>query len=114
MPVGLGRCRIPSHQHGNPHATFFVADAAAIPLEELGPKLEHDASFRARQYRRGRAGGRGKAPAARLGARRRPEPGLRSGACAALVAASRPRLVRRQAEVILDAARSRRMLRDGT
>ena len=28
---------------GNPHATFFVADAADIDLATLGPVLEHDA-----------------------------------------------------------------------
>ena len=34
------------HQHvGNPHATFFVDDLAAIPITELGPKLEHDPFF---------------------------------------------------------------------
>ncbi len=30
---------------GNPHATFFVPDIAAIPIERLGPRLEHDAIF---------------------------------------------------------------------
>lgn len=30
---------------GNPHAVFFVADAAAIDLEKLGPKLEHHPLF---------------------------------------------------------------------
>lgn len=30
---------------GNPHATFFVPDIAAIPIEHLGPLLEHDAIF---------------------------------------------------------------------
>ena len=30
---------------GNPHATFFVADADAVPLDRLGPKLEHHALF---------------------------------------------------------------------
>ncbi len=30
---------------GNPHATFFVADAEAIDLAALGPVLEHDKLF---------------------------------------------------------------------
>ncbi len=30
---------------GNPHAVFFVDDAAAIDLEQLGPALEHDPLF---------------------------------------------------------------------
>lgn len=30
---------------GNPHAVFFVADAAAVDLERLGPSIEHDPLF---------------------------------------------------------------------
>jgi diaminopimelate epimerase len=30
---------------GNPHATFFVPDLAAIPIAEIGPLLEHDKLF---------------------------------------------------------------------
>lgn len=30
---------------GNPHAVFFVDDVAAIPIETLGPELEHDPIF---------------------------------------------------------------------
>jgi diaminopimelate epimerase len=30
---------------GNPHAVFFVDDVAAIPIETLGPELEHDPLF---------------------------------------------------------------------
>ncbi|MEO9190676.1 MAG: diaminopimelate epimerase [Acetobacteraceae bacterium] len=30
---------------GNPHATFFVPDAASVPIETLGPRLEHDPLF---------------------------------------------------------------------
>ncbi len=30
---------------GNPHATFFVADAEAVDLAALGPRLEHDPLF---------------------------------------------------------------------
>jgi diaminopimelate epimerase len=30
---------------GNPHAVFFVADADAVPLAVLGPRIEHDPAF---------------------------------------------------------------------
>jgi diaminopimelate epimerase len=30
---------------GNPHATFFVDDVAAVPMETLGPALEHHRDF---------------------------------------------------------------------
>ena len=30
---------------GNPHLVFFVPDAREVPLEELGPKIEHDPAF---------------------------------------------------------------------
>jgi diaminopimelate epimerase len=30
---------------GNPHLVFFVADVAAIPLDELGPRIESDPLF---------------------------------------------------------------------
>jgi diaminopimelate epimerase len=30
---------------GNPHAVFFVADAAAVALEEIGPTIENDPVF---------------------------------------------------------------------
>ena len=30
---------------GNPHLVFFVAEAGAVPLEVLGPKIEHDPAF---------------------------------------------------------------------
>src|SRR5258707_1546577 len=46
MPVGLGPLKDPVGTNmGNPHATFFVDDVAAIPLAELGPQLEHDRFF---------------------------------------------------------------------
>jgi diaminopimelate epimerase len=46
MPVGLGPLQDPVGTNvGNPHATFFVDDLAAIPITELGPKLEHDPFF---------------------------------------------------------------------
>jgi diaminopimelate epimerase len=88
---------------GNPHATFFVEDAAVVDLAALGPRLERDPLFpeganigvaqalsparlRFRVWERGagitRACG--------------------SGACAALVAAARRGLTQRKAEVVLD------------
>ena len=88
---------------GNPHATFFVADAEAIDLARLGPALEHDPLFLER---------------ANIGVATLRDPGhirLRvwergagitracgSGACAALVAACRRGLAGRAAEVALD------------
>lgn len=30
---------------GNPHAVFYCEDVAAIPLEQIGPKIEHHPSF---------------------------------------------------------------------
>jgi diaminopimelate epimerase len=88
---------------GNPHATFFVADAAAIDLAALGPLLEHHALFperanigvaelvapdrlRLRVWERG------------VGITR----ACGTGACAAVVAASRRGLTGRTAEVVLE------------
>ena len=88
---------------GNPHATFFVPDAEAIDLASLGPRLEHDKLFperanigvatvldrgriRLRVWERG------------VGITR----ACGTGACAALVAASRRGLTGRRAKVMLD------------
>ena len=88
---------------GNPHATFFVADAEAVDLAALGPPLEHDPLFperanigvaqvlgpdrlRLRVWERG-AG---------------ITPACGTGACAALVAANRRGLTGRRAAVIAD------------
>jgi diaminopimelate epimerase len=30
---------------GNPHVVFFVDDLGAVPIEELGPRIENDAAF---------------------------------------------------------------------
>ena len=30
---------------GNPHVVFFVSDAGAVPLDELGPRIENDPVF---------------------------------------------------------------------
>jgi diaminopimelate epimerase len=104
MPVGLGPLQDPVGTNmGNPHATFFVADAAAIPLSELGPKLEHDRFFPERanigvaellgeDKLRLRVWERGAGVTLACG----------SGACAAVVAASRRGLVQRTAEVVLE------------
>ena len=63
---------------GNPHAVFFVDDAEAVPLAELGPAARDRSPVpRARQHRGRRGAGPAHDPAARLGARRRAHPGLR-------------------------------------
>jgi diaminopimelate epimerase len=88
---------------GNPHATFFVTDLAAVPIQQLGPTLEHHGLFpehanigfaqvltpdriRLRVWERGA--------------------GLTlacgSGACAALINAHRRGLTHRHATVLLD------------
>jgi diaminopimelate epimerase len=88
---------------GNPHATFFVADAEAIDLAALGPRLEHDGLFPERAnigvaavLDRGRirfrVWERGAGITRACG----------TGACAALVAAHRRGLTGRQAIVALD------------
>ena len=88
---------------GNPHATFFVADAEAIDLAALGPKLEHDPLFPERanigvatvkggEHIRLRVWERGAGITRACG----------TGACAALVAANRRELSGRHATVALD------------
>ena len=104
MPVGLGPLQDPVGTNiGNPHATFFVDDLAAIPIEELGPKLERDRFF----PERANIGVAQKLGDGRLRLRVWERgTGLTlacgSGACAALVAASRRGLVNRKAEVVVD------------
>ncbi len=88
---------------GNPHATFFVADVAALDVAALGPALEHAALFperanigfaqvlsptRIRLRVWERAAGLTRA--------------CGSGACAALVNAARRGLTGRQASVVVD------------
>jgi diaminopimelate epimerase len=88
---------------GNPHATFFVPDAQAIDLAALGPRLEHDKLFPERANI-GVAtvldGGRIRLHVWERGAGITRACG--TGACAALVAASRRNLTGRRANVILD------------
>lgn len=91
---------------GNPHAVFFVEDAAAVDLETHGPVLEHHAMFpeftnveaaqvlspseiRVRVWERG------------VGITQ----ACGTGACATLVAASARGLTGRQADVVLDGGR---------
>src|SRR5258708_5154611 len=102
LPLGLGPLQDPVGTNmGNPHATFFVDHPDAIPLAELGPKLEHDRLFPERanigvaqlvgeDRLRLRVWERGAGITLACG----------SGACAALVAANRRGLVKRHAEVI--------------
>lgn len=50
MPVGWteGECSLDNPMAvnvGNPHAVFFVDDADAVPLETIGPVIEHDPLF---------------------------------------------------------------------
>jgi diaminopimelate epimerase len=104
MPVGIGPLQDPVGTNmGNPHATFFVDDAEAIPLAELGPKLERDRFFPERANigvaqllgegrLRLRVWERGAGITLACG----------SGACAAVVAASRRGLVQRKADVVLE------------
>jgi diaminopimelate epimerase len=102
--IAVGPLRAPACTNiGNPHATFFVADADAIDLAALGPLLEHDKLFPERanigvatvagpDRIRLRVWERGAGLTRACG----------SGACAALVAAHRRGLCGRQAAVTLD------------
>jgi diaminopimelate epimerase len=116
MPVGLGPLQDPVGTNmGNPHATFFVDDLAAIPLGELGPRLEHDRFFPERAnigvvqpLGDGRLRLRVWERAAGLTL------ACGSGACAAVVAASRRGLVDRKADVLLqEGTLTIEWLRDG-
>lgn len=88
---------------GNPHAVFFVPDAEAVPLAELGPQLEHNPLFPeranigivqvlSRSRLRFRVWERGTGITRACG----------SGACAAIVAAVRRDLAEREATILLD------------
>jgi diaminopimelate epimerase len=116
MPVGAGPLQDPvGTSMGNPHATFFVDDLDSIPLAELGPRLEHDPFFPERAnigVAQVIAPGRMKLRVWERGA------GLTlacgSGACAAVVAASRRGLVDRKADVLLqEGTLTIEWLRDG-
>jgi diaminopimelate epimerase len=46
MPVGWEELAGPAAVNvGNPHVVFFVGDCDAVPLERLGPEIEHDPLF---------------------------------------------------------------------
>lgn len=104
LPLAAGPLADPAAcSMGNPHATFFVDDLAAIPIASLGPELEHAPIFPARANigfvqvltparLRLRVWERGAGLTLACG----------SGACAALVNAARRGLAARQAEVIVD------------
>lgn len=88
---------------GNPHAVFFVDDVAAVPLEALGPKIEHHPLFPERtnvevvqvlssDKIRMRVWERGVGITQACG----------TGACAAAVAAVRRGLTGRRVRVLLD------------
>jgi len=88
---------------GNPHATFFVDDVEALPIDTLGPALECDPLFperanigfaevRGPERLRLRVWERGAGLTLACG----------SGACAALVNAHRRGLVARRATVVVD------------
>jgi diaminopimelate epimerase len=88
---------------GNPHVIFFVNDVRAVPIESLGPKIEHDPLFpqrvnvgfaevRSSKQIRLRTWERGTGLTKACG----------TGACAAVVAANRQGRTDRTVEVIAD------------
>lgn len=88
---------------GNPHVVFFVNDVRAVPIETLGPKIEHDplfperanvgfAEIRSREQIRLRVWERGTGLTKACG----------TGACAAVVAAHRQDRADRKVEVLVD------------
>jgi diaminopimelate epimerase len=88
---------------GNPHATFFVADVGAVDIAALGRQLERDKLFPQRaNIGVAQVLGRDKI---RLRVWERGAgltPACGTGACAALVAATRRGLTGRTAEIIAD------------
>lgn len=104
LPLSLGGLADPvAVNMGNPHAVFFVDDVAAIPIEALGPQLEHDPLFpeqanigiaqvTGENTLRLRVWERGAGLTLACG----------SGACAAAVAAHRRGLTGRQVRITVD------------
>ena len=46
LPLGWDELEAPAAVNvGNPHVVFFVPDCSAVPLERLGPEIEHDPVF---------------------------------------------------------------------
>jgi diaminopimelate epimerase len=88
---------------GNPHVVFFVPDAEAAPVAEVGPMIEHHRLFPARVnvgFAEIKSAGRIRLRVWERGAGLTRACG--TGACAALVAAHRRRLCARAAVVELD------------
>lgn len=88
---------------GNPHVVFFVNDVRAVPIENLGPKVEHDPMFpervnvgfaevRSLEQMRLRVWERGAGLTKACG----------TGACAAVVAAHRQGRTGRKVDVLVD------------
>jgi diaminopimelate epimerase len=114
LPLAVGPLREPAAANvGNPHAVFFVDDAEAVPLAELGPRIEHHPLFPERanvevaqvlapDRIRLRVWERGAGVTRACG----------SGACAAVAAAHRRGLAARTADVILDGGLLRVAWRD--
>jgi diaminopimelate epimerase len=104
LPLALGPVSDPvATSMGNPHATFFVDDLAAIPVSELGPRLETHPLFPERAnigFAQIAGNDRIRLRVWERGAGLTPACG--SGACAALVAAARRGLTGRKAEIVLD------------
>ncbi|HEX2885129.1 diaminopimelate epimerase [Vineibacter terrae] len=104
LPLALGPVADPvGTSMGNPHATFFVDDLAAVPVSTLGPQLETHKLFPERAnigFAQITGENRIRLKVWERGA------GLTlacgSGACAALVAAARRGLAGRKADVIVD------------
>ncbi len=103
LPVGWEELEQPTAVNvGNPHAVFFVDDCDAVPLDRLGPMIEHDplfpqrvnvgvATVESRDAMRLRVWERGAGLTRACG----------TGACAAAVAAMRRGLVDREVTVTL-------------
>jgi diaminopimelate epimerase len=102
--LALGPLRDPvAISMGNPHAVFFVDDVEVIPIETLGPQLEHDRLFperanigiaqvAGRDRLRLRVWERGAGLTRACG----------TGACAAAVAAHRRGLAGRRVAIVVD------------
>ncbi len=99
---------------GNPHVVFFVNDVRAVPIDTLGPKIEHDALFpqrvnagfaevRSPEQVRLRVWERGAGLTKACG----------TGACAAVVAAHRQGRTGRKVEVLVDGGSLEIEWRDG-
>ena len=115
LPLVRGPLREPvALSMGNPHAVFFVDAVEAVPLETLGPELEHDPLF---PERANIGVAQVLAPdAIRLRVWERGAgltPACGSGACAALVAAVRRGLTGREVTLRLDGGDLRVAWREG-